>query len=393
MALMQLADLLVQETKTAIYDRGIAVAQSLGLPVTSWQPGDPTRSLYHYLAEILEALEDICVTYISAGFLDWAVERAEETGDSRLLVLLAKQVYDVDAIEATYAETTVTLTNNGGGNYDIEAGDLTFLNTSTGKTYRNVDGGTLTPGPATTLSLTVVADEAGSDSNAAPAEIDDLVTTLLEVTVSNPTAAVGVDAEEPAALAERCRLKLGALSPNGPRDAYNYVARTPELTGTSNVTRSRSIGDSATGDVALYLAGPDGAVAGGDVTLVEAAITKYATPLCITPTVQSASNVAIAVTYQIWLYNSVNKTTGEVQAAISAALLELFRARPIGGDVIAPASGKIYQSLILAAIRGVFPEHTFRVSVAAPAGDTTLTTSQVATLGTVTPTVTFVEDP
>jgi len=386
MALLALTTLLYEATKAEIYAKALEVADTLGLPVTSWSPGDPTRSLYHVLSEELETVEEIVSNYVASGFLDWA------TGD--WLTLLANQVFRAERTAATYATTTVTLTNGGGGYFGgIEAGDITFKNSLTGATYTNTSGGDLLSGPGTTLDVTVVADEAGSDGSAGATEIDTLVTTYNGVTCSNATAATGVDEESDAALRIRCRAKLGSLSPNGPADAYDYVATTSELTGTTNVTRSRTDGDSTTGDVDVYLAGPSGAVAGPDVTLVESAILTYATPQCITPNVVSATAVSIAVTYQLWLYEAVGETTATIKVAVAAALAALFAAEPIGGDIITTPPGSFYKELIEATILKVYPNHAFRVSVAAPAGDTSLTISQVATLGTVTPTVTLVSDP
>lgn len=391
MALLSLASLLVTETKAALYAKALEVAEYVGLPVSAWEAGDPTRSNYHALSEMLETAEEAVAQYCAAGFLDFAAALPTTSW----LVILADQVYGVTANEATFATCTVRLTNGGGGLY--ESGDIigaVVKNTSTGKTYRVTTGGTLDVGPATTLDVTVIADEAGSDSSAAIGEIDDLVTDLLGVTCSNTTAAVGLDAESAASIVERCRDKLGSLSPDGPRDAYTYVARTSSLTGRTEVTRARSYGDSDTGDVTLYLAGAAGAVSSEVVDAVEDAIIEWATPLCITPTVASCTAVAVPVTYTLWLYSGVSKTATEVQDAVGAALDTLFASRPIGGDIIPPAtSGTLYRTLIESTIRGVFPNHAFRVSVTAPAGDTALTVSQVATKGAVTPTITFVEDP
>ncbi len=388
MALVALSSLLVKETKTALYTKALAIATSIGLPVTSWQPGDPTRSNYHYLSEILAQLELTVAEYIAAGFLDHA------TGN--WLTLLAHQVFGVTRTDATFATTTVVLSNGGGGVYTLAptAGGtvVTFKNTSTGKTYRNTTGGTLASGPGTTLSVTVVADEAGSGSTAAALAIDALVTTLLGVTVSNADAATGIDAESDAALRQRCRDKLGSLSPNGPKDAYNYVARNSTLTSTTAINRSRSVGNTTTGVTTLYLAGPSGAVGEPDRALVETAILKWSTPLCITPTVVSATGVSIPVTYELWLYTSVGQTTAQVKTAVLNALAAMMLLQPIGGNVIA-GSGAIHKSLIESTIRGVYPLHAFRVTVAAPAGDTALTIGQVGTLGADTGTITFISDP
>lgn len=376
-----LATLLVQQTKAYIYEYALGIAETLGLPVSTWQPGDPTRSLFHVESELLATLEEIDVNFIKAGFLDYA------TGD--WLKVLADQVFNVEVPEATYAETDVTLTNSGGGTYLIDAGDLTFKNSTTGKTYHNTTGGTLNAG--STLDVTVVADEAGSDSSAAATEIDELVTTLLGVTCSNAIAAVGVDEQDEATTRQQCRDQLGSFSPNGPREAYAYVARNSELTGTNAITRVRVYGDSDTGDVSVYLAGPSGAVAVADVALVDAAILQWATPLCITPAVASCSTVTVPIAYTIWVYDTVNKSAAEIAEDVEAALEQMFAARQIGGDIIPPdTTGKLYKSLIESTIRETFPDDCFRVSVATPSGDTALTNDQVAVPGTVTPTINIV---
>jgi thiamine phosphate synthase YjbQ (UPF0047 family) len=384
-SLVQLATLLVQQTKAEIYDYAIGIAESIGLPVSTWQAGDPTRSLFHIESELLATLEEVVVNFVKSGFLDYA------TGD--WLKVVADQVFGVTVPSATYATTDVTLTNTGGGLYTIEAGDLTLKNSTTGKTYRNTTGGTLASGPGTTLTITVTADEAGSESSAGAGEIDELVTGLLGVTCTNPTAAVGVDEQDESVTKQQCRDKLDSFSPNGPKGAYSYVARNSELTGTSNITRVRVYSDSDTGDVTVYLAGASGAIAAADRDLVEEAILEWATPLCITPTVSSATNVTVNVTYELWIYKSCNKTAAEVADDIETALEAMFAERPIGGDIIPPSTtGALYHSMIESTIRGVFPQ-AFRCTLSSPSGDTAITNGQVAALGTVSGTVHIVVDP
>lgn len=383
---LTLSSLISTQTKAEILTKGLQVAQSVGLTVTSWAVGDPTRSLYHYLAELLETLELAVVEYCKAGFLDHAEED--------WLTLAAEQLYGVERIEATYASTTVTLTNGGGGLYEFGVGDITFKNSTTGATYHNTSSGTLAAGIGNTLDMDVVADEAGADSAALATEIDTLVTTLPDVTCSNTSAATAIDAESDLDLRERCRDKLGALSPNGPKDAYDYVARNQGLTGTTAVTRTRVFATSTTGSVTVHLAGPSGAVGAGDVTAVEAAILEWATPLCVTPIVVSATNLTLPVTYQLWLYSSVGETTATIETAVADALAAMLQGRPIGGDIIPPsADGYIYHSMIESTIRAVYPGHAFRCVVTSPASDTLLAAGQVAVLGAVTPTVALVVPP
>jgi len=380
-----LAQQLIQETKAAIYARGLAVATALGLNVTSWVAGDQTRSLYHFVSTILAALEVNVAGFMSSGFLDYA------TGD--WLTLLAQQLFGVDRVLATYASTQVTLTNTGGGFYSIDVGAVTVKSSTNGKTYRNTSAGTLGPvgGGADVVTLDFTADEPGSASSASAAAIDALVTSMLGVTCTNATGAVGLDEEDDASLRDRCRAKLGTLSPNGPWDAYSFVVRSSALTGVTEITRARVVADSATGDVIVIVAGESGPVAGASVTAAQTAVEEWAAPLCITPAVSNASASPIAITYEIWIYDSVGETTAAIKAKIEDDLTAMFSARPIGGDIIAPATtGKLYQSLVASTIKAAWPSHIFRVSVTSPAIDTALGIDEVATIsGTPTGTVNF----
>lgn len=393
--------LIIEDSKEYIYAVGLMIATGIGLPVSTWIEGDPSRALLFLEAETLATLEPIVAGYIRSGFLDFAADlvtkNPEDPKARTWLRVVAEQGFGVFVPEATRATTTVLLTNNEGYLYDnIEPGRLTFRSSLTQKTYRNTTGGTLAPGPGTTLALTVVADEAGADSSAGAGEIDELVTTLVGVTCSNALAAIGTDEQAPATTVQQCRDKLDSLSPNGPKGAYAYVARNAELAGTNAVTKVRTYPDSDTGDVVVYLAGPSGGVQESDRALVEAAILEWSTPLCITPTVLSASNVTVNVTYELWIYKSVNKTVEELEEEIEAVLEDLFasdQANPIGGHIIPPSlTGALYHSRLESAIRGAFPQ-IFRATLSAPAGDTAVGNGQVPVLGTVNATIHIVVDP
>jgi hypothetical protein len=380
--MVDLANLLVQETKAQIYDFAIGVARAIKLPVDTWQPGDPTRSMYHVLAEKLSLLEANNDGYTRSGFVGLA------EGD--WLKLHASQFYGIDVPGATFASTSVQLTNNGGGYFDIEPFDLTFRNVVTGKTYRNTSGGVLRSGPGTVLFVDVVADEVGSASNAAAGEIADLVTVLLEVSCTNATAAVGVDEQSKEVTREQCANKIAAISPNGPAEAYVYVARETRLTGTVGITRARAYPNSTNGQVLVYLAGPSGAVSNADRSAAESAIVQWANPLCNTPIVASAVPVSVPVTYTLWLYQSVNKSAAVVQSEVQAALIKAFATRDIGGDIIPPANtGALYQSFVATTIQELYPQ-SFRVLVTLPGGDVALANNQVAVLGAVNGTVVLV---
>ncbi len=390
-----LASLLTQQTKAQIYQAGLAIAQSLNLPVTSWQPGDPTRSMYFLEAEILELLEEVVVGFIQSAFLDYAALPINDADGNPLpvslewLTILAKQFFNVDIPDATFATTTVTLTNSGGGVYDLAAGDLVLKNSTSGATYHNTTGGHLS-GSGGTLTVSVIADEAGSASSAGASEIDTLVTGLLGVTCTNPIAAVGLDVQSPATTIKQCRNKQASLSPNGPAGAYEFVALNSELTGILTITRARAYADSDTGRVLIYVAGPSGLASPGDVAAVQAAILKWATPLCITPFTVSTNAVSVNVNYALWIYASVNQSTAQIEAAVQTALENLYAARPIGGDIIPPATtGIMSASLIRAAIANVFPGKTVEVALNTPS-DLIMANSDLAVLGVVTPNIVIV---
>lgn len=388
-----LATLLIQHTKAQIYETALSICTLLGLPVTSWQAGDPTRAAFHHESEILESWEEIATRFVESGYLGYA--------KGVWLKIRAEQDFNVTVPEATYATTQIVLTNAGGGSYDEEdlaAGNLTFRNSSTGKTYHNTTTGSLGPVGSDTdeLTLTIVADEAGSDSSAAVGEIDEMVTQLLGVTCTNPTTAIGVDEQDASVTVQQCRDKTGTFGPNGPKDAYSYVLKDPEKSGLSFVPRVRVYSDSDTGDVRIVVAGPNGAITADDRELCEEAVLTHCTPLCITPTVVSATNVVVPVTYELWVYKRCNKSEDEIKADVEAELLALLSSsdRPIGGDVIPPATdGALYKSLLESTIRGVFPGDAFRCVVTLPAGDTALDDDEVAALGTITATVHLVVDP
>ena len=365
MSVLSLAQLLVAETQTAIYDRAIALAKSALLPVTSWAPGDPTRSLYHLLSTTLANAEATIAGYIAAGFLDYS------EGD--WLILLAKQVYNVDAIGESYATCTCRITNAGGRYFEFDPGDIT-VKKSGSTTYHNTTGGVLIANG--TLDLDFVADVSGSAGSATVGEITEMVTALLGLSVVNTTAAVGVDRESDESIRIRCRAKLGALSPNGPADSYNYIATST----VSSVTRAKTIGDHADGSVDVYVASSSGVVQAGDVALIQSAIAEQATPQCVTAVVHSATAKTVTVNYNLWIYDAVGETQAAIKSKIASALDAMFLARPIGGDVIPGNSGKIYLSLISRTIEAVYPNHAYRVEMLSPTSDTTLAVNEVAVL-------------
>lgn len=372
--MITLASLLSIATYTQLLDKALDVAESAGLPVTSWRTGDPTRAQYQYLAEVLSTLEPAVQAVIASGFLDYA------SGNG--LTNVALQTYGVERTEATFAGAALVLENTGGGLYNIAAGDVTFKSSVTGKTYRNTTGGVLASGPGTTLEVSWVADEAGSLSTVGVDEIDTLVTALLGVEVQSSEAGQGLDQEGDDSLKQRCRDSLGALSPNGPSDAYAFVARNPDLTGVTNITRvnviDEDLGAGLTGQVYVYLAGSSGAVDAPTVTAVSDAIAQWAAPLTATPNVASATNLPYSAEATIYVRTSLGKTETQVEDEAESAVNALLADLPIGGN-----DGELHRTQVSSAILSATGGH--RIAFTTPVSETqAVASTEVVTPGTLT---------
>lgn len=355
-------------TRDKFFSAALDLAETIGLPVTSWRAFDPSRSFFLFMSEVLSSLDDTVGEYVRSGFLSSA------RGD--WLRLLAQEVYGVEPAEATYAEPAVTLTNTGGGFYALDPGDLTVKNSVTGKTYHNTSSGTLSSGA--TVEFQLVADEAGSDSSVAANEIDTLVTTLLGVVVVSSTAGLASDAATDEEIRDQCRESLGSLSPNGPPDAYTYVAKNAELTGQTGINRAAAVG-SATGAVTVTVASTAGAVSAPALAAIQSAIDRWSTPLCVAPTVVSATTKTVNGAWTVSRAPALTLTSAEISSAIHSAIDTLFSNTRIGGD-----NGKVAASLIEQTVHNLFPGLIYEVS---GVDDVVLTTSQVPVRGTITITV------
>jgi uncharacterized phage protein gp47/JayE len=358
--------LFTAETAAKILSSGLEIAQVLGLPVSTWRNGDPTKSLYHYLAEVLAAREEKSVQFAKAGFLS--------TAEGEWATLQALEVYGVTRGEATYATPTVTLRNDGGGVFpDLGDGGLVVKATATGKTYRSTNNpGTLGPGGVLTFEL--IAEESGAASSVGTDEIDDFVSpaelATFDVVITGSTAAAAQDQQSETELKDQCGDTLGALSPNGAPDAYEYVCKNSELTGVTEINRATAIPDDDTGEVTIYVAGAAGAVTAPSIAAAQNAVLKWCTPLCIRPTVISAVELQVPITAQI----SGDDIPADYLAAINGALGVLFLALPIGATV--------YRSRLIATIHEAVPAAS-SVSLVAPAADVSLSPNEVPIVGTV----------
>jgi hypothetical protein len=377
-------------TREEIQEIIYSVIGTVGVSTTNWKPGAVVRTIIAALAIVLYAAFQLQALIARSGFLDLA------TGV--WLTLVARYVYGVERIEATFATGTVTLDNAGGGVYAFDPDDLIFSNPDTGKTYRNVEAvsiGALETG----IEVLVRAVEAGSTSTSLAGTIVEMVTAVLGVSCTNETAVIGQDEELDPALRTRCRVKLGSLSPMGPPDAYEYAARNATLTdGTpAGVTRTKDNRDGF-GNFYLYCATDSGELEGtiGDLTTplgaVDDAVQRRAAPLAVTAHTLSSTPVEVNIVYEAWAYNTSGLTSAQFQAAIAAKLVTFVRTEPIGGHEISPDPGKLFVETIRDTIRTARAE-LFHVVVTSPAADVEFEIYEVPVLGTVTCTAIHLQRP
>ncbi len=364
------------QIKTSIY----ALLVDLGVTTTSWQPGAVVRTIIVVLSTLLAGYFALVNTIAKSGFLDYAV--------GGWLTLLASLVYAVERVEATFATGSVTLNNAGGGLYTFGPGEFVCKASALEKTYTNTASFTLDP-LETGLVVPIIAQEIGSASTASPAQIDTLVTVMTDVTVSNALAVTGVDAETDESLRERCRDSLGALSPNGPKSAYEYIATTPELVGGVIINRVKVLPPPGDNTLTVVIAGPNGAVSGGDVTAVQTGIDANATPEIGTVVVQSATNLALTFVVTLWVSAASALSPSAWQTMAKDALVAWVKTLPIGG-VDLGSGGKVLFRQAIGVLENI-DQYVLQASLT-PESDTSLTSTQVATLvaGDVTVTVNVV---
>lgn len=351
------------EAKASIYD----ALGTVGVNTTAWRPGAVVRTIIAAVAILFSACTFLIAGIAKSAFLDFAI--------GVWLTLVARYVYGVERLLATFAKGTLTLTNAGGGIFTLDPGDLIVRNPVTNKTYTNT--GLVNLGAFGTVTFEIVAQEAGSESTSAVGEITEFVTPLLSVTCSNPVALVGTDDEEDGALRVRCREVLGVRSANGPSDAYAAIARNAKRADGSaiGVTRVWPVKDGK-GNVYIYLATAIGTVLGDpedvstDLGVINDQIQRQVAPLGVTAHTLGATPMPFNVTYRVWMLNTSGFNAAQIAVLIEQALGKYFASVPIGGFIIPGQPGRVYHEDIKAAIKAVRSE-IFYVTLDTQIGEST----------------------
>lgn len=384
---LSIDDLITPATADEWNDTILSNDETLQLKVSSWQSGQPSKTMIRIMANIF-AQQDAMVSLVAqGGFLDFAANGSvtytalngktvtqkvtpdpsipgeNPDGTPGWLDVLASSVYDETRTGAAYASNTEYFANETSNTYGpFAVGTFHVANPTSSAGYSNVEaltigpknivGGTVTgasnTGPivittasphglsgsevvkiagvlgntaangfwslnvlsTTTFSLvgstgngaytsggtvnvcyscTCAADVSGPGGTSAPETITQLVTTLAGVTCTNLQSFIGTDWESNQALVAKCRLKIQALSPNGPKGAYEYFAlkaaellalEDPPVALSSPITRVLKRSSATTGIMQTVIANAGGDVPGISNLAVSGA--TNATPIVIT---------------------------------------------------------------------------------------------------------------
>lgn len=385
MSAYSLTDLVTMIAQSDVVATVKATAATLGLLPSDWLSGDPEDTLAQALTQTFtDFWNTYCYTAIRGGWLD--------TAKGKWLDWTGNNVFNTARNPATAAAGNWTGTATGPvGPYSI--GDVVFECLDTGVTYTNSAPFSMVNGD--TLDIALVADIIGSGGNAAPTRVV-LQHTVVGLAGSNSGPIAGADVELDAPYAARCRLSYFALSPNGPGDAFRYVATSAKVNGGVSGVRTKVSPWSTTGVVTQILAGPAGALPGGDFSTVSAAVQKQVVVDVGTYTPVNATNHAIGIKFTAYTRSADGIDPTKALARVTTALGLFFPTLPIEGDIIPPATLGIVSreglaSKIQDAINDLDGDGTpdtnscFKVNLISPAADVVINAQEVPVLGTIDP--------
>lgn len=374
--MFSLDEILTPETRDEVLATLLALSASLDAPTTSWVEGDPILTFLTTDAQKSSDLTIVAVEIAKGGF-------GELLPSDAWADLWAQSRFNETRVPATAATGYIDATNSSPTEFPFAAKEFIVAHDDTGKVYRNSEDIVIPPS-GVLEDIAIEAEETGTASNAAPNKIRTVVSSAVGVTVTNPGSLLGTDKETTTALVNRSRAKLGSFSPNGPKDAYDYAAKTPGLSPTSvPITRTRTVLDVSTGTLTTYLATAGGAPSVDDVEIVQSAFDQYVEPWGANSVAAAADEVTIPITYQAWAQGT-SLTELQIKTKIESALVTWFALLDIGGYVIPPDTGAIYVDVLEQVIGQAMPGVILRVVVSVPAATQVLLSNEVAKLGTVT---------
>jgi hypothetical protein len=413
-----LAQLVAPITQADALSLELATATGLGLTVTSWEPLDPSRTIFQVQANIISLYAGNVNFLAQGGYASYAAEMVDGNGNpiTTWMDLLTPNNYNTIRFAAGVASGPVPYTNSNAASYPYSPNNPLHFQypTSGGATYTSVGTGTIGGSSSGTVAVQADAAFVGAAGNAATGVILQLVTPLPGVTINALTQPfVGTPQETNPQLLQRSLNKLGTLSaltlvqqgttpppanPSAPSTAYDYCAQsipagTQSATWpyyvTTRITRSQTVGNPATGVVQQYLATAAGVPLSGDVAVIQAAVSALVVGQCITYVAQAASALTVNVSYTLYFRRSAGYTTTQIQSAILSALTNYFSAFPIGG-LNTTSAGILPIAEVEATIYNALPGSVdIAITINGSSGNLTVGQGNVAVLGVVNGTVVF----
>jgi uncharacterized phage protein gp47/JayE len=369
MTILTMEQLFTPFTPDEAKARLLAKLQAKGLPITDWASGGIERTHVEIEAQensdfSLEQVQLAKSAFLGTALGDW-------------LGIVAFEGFGLTRYPATYAKDTLALScSASAGPYTILPGQVWAADIVSGRRYVNVTGGTLTPGGS--LDLTIQAESAGADYNAGVGTIAVLLTSLPGVTCTNTgaNAVQGTDQESNALLIQRCRDQWSTLGYGQNADWFRYYCRNGHAYAAS-VTRVRvDTAPDGSGVVNVTIAGPDGHLAGGIVTAVQASLLAK-TGRQVTVNVAGATELAATIMGDAFVRAGYDAA---YLAAAQAQMQSLVRSLDIGAA--------LYLSAITEAMMS--PAGIVNWSALPPTAELVPAATQVVTLSSVNSTVVVV---
>jgi len=155
-----------------------------GFPVTDWHVGGTTRT---YVELEAVALSDLLQSALPGMFGAVYADGGSDAATRDWLTIVAKKLYNLTRSPAVVAVQNLTLTCDGShGPYTITAGTFWAKSPITGNRWVAKTGGTLNTG--STLTISIAAEQPGSQYKDAAGTITQLLAPLPGVTISNAAA-------------------------------------------------------------------------------------------------------------------------------------------------------------------------------------------------------------
>lgn len=400
MSVPSISQLLQASSSDEVFAVFVQALVNLGVPANKWRAGGVASTILRVVAITYAGFSALMVAALSAQFLPYA------TGD--WLTLLAYYLYGVTRTPASPASTSCTLTNTGGGIYNYDPGQFTIKQAATGQnpatTYVNQDAIALGAAGAlpTTQKVVFVAQISGSAGNANPGDISVLVTSANGVTVTNPAAAVGIDAQSDPNLRDECLNSLAARSVRNPRNAYKWAVTTAINPVTNapvaiNRVQVKSPGmtyvggiplfppaTGAPGVVSVFCASPSGPATSDDLNGAAQNIEQNVRPEGVFVSVQSATEIDYVHTINVWAFAVTGLNASDLQTSAASKVATFFAGYQIGGvKTDSPTTPQGLYGTALATAMGTVNASIFLVedndNPGAPPPDLPLVDGQVAT--------------